>query len=220
MRERAPQNIYSQVSKYICIHTINAVLSYYLWHGAIYDSIIIKHYSLRKIYEYASERSERKFLRFHIQKLLFPSMFCYIRQYNNKRLLIEKNLWICERAERAKIFSVFTFKNYYFLQYSVGTYDTLSQKHIFSGLKIHLHTYNQCSSLILLMAWSYIRHYNNKTLYSLRKIYEYASERSERKKKSFSHSKTTISFNILLVLMILCLRNIYFQVSNYMHIKL
>ena len=32
---------------------------------------------------------------------------------------------------------VFIFKNYYFLQYSVGTYDTLSQKHIFSGLKLH-----------------------------------------------------------------------------------
>ena len=33
--------------------------------------------------------------------------------------------------------------------------------------------------------------------------------------------KTGISFNIMLVLMILCLRNIYFQVSNYiMHILL
>ena len=28
--------------------TINAVTFYYLWHGAIYDSIMIKHYSLRK----------------------------------------------------------------------------------------------------------------------------------------------------------------------------
>ena len=60
----------------------------------IYDSII-KHYSLRKIYE-------------------------------------------CERASLENI-RVFTFKNYYFLQYSVGTYDTLSQKHIFSGLRLHLH---------------------------------------------------------------------------------
>ena len=42
------KNIYFQVLKYICIHTINAVTFYYLWHGAIYDSIIIKHYSLRK----------------------------------------------------------------------------------------------------------------------------------------------------------------------------
>ena len=38
------------------------------------------------------------------------------------------------------------------------------QKHIFSGLKIHLHTYNQCSSLLLFMAWRYIRQYNDKTL--------------------------------------------------------
>ena len=41
---RAPQNIYFQVSKYICIHTINAVPLHYLWHGAIYESIMIKHY--------------------------------------------------------------------------------------------------------------------------------------------------------------------------------
>ena len=34
MRERL-KNIYFQVSKYICIHTINAVPFYYLWHGAI-----------------------------------------------------------------------------------------------------------------------------------------------------------------------------------------
>ena len=53
------KNIHFQVAKYICIHTINAVPFYYLWHGAIYDSIMIKHYSLRKIYEHASERSER-----------------------------------------------------------------------------------------------------------------------------------------------------------------
>ena len=57
MRERAPQNIYFQVSKYICTHNINAVPFYYLWHGAIYDSIMIKHYTLRKIYDYASERA-------------------------------------------------------------------------------------------------------------------------------------------------------------------
>ena len=122
----------------------------------------------------------------------------YIRQNNNM-----KNVWICERAERAKILR-FHIQNY-FLQYSVGTYDTLSQKHIFSGLKIHLHTYNQCSFLLLFMAWSYMRHYNNKTLL----IEKTLCERAERAKiLAFSHSKTTISFNILLVLMILCLRNI------------
>ena len=30
-----------------------------------------------------------------------------------------------------------------------------ASKHIFSGLKIYLHTYNQYSSLLLLMAWRY-----------------------------------------------------------------
>ena len=47
---------------------------------------------------------------------------------------------------------------------------------------------------------------------SLRKIYEYASKRSERAYFfffTFSHSKTAISFNILLVLQILCLRNTF-----------
>ena len=37
---------------------------------------------------------------------------------------------------------------------------------------------------------------------------------------AFSHSKTAISLNILLEFMILCLRNIYFQVSNYMSLSL
>ena len=47
--------------------------------------------------------------------------------------------------------------------------------------------------------------------YNIGKIYEYASEFGERAQTmfSFSHSKSAISFNILLVLQILCLRNIY-----------
>ena len=40
----------------------------------------------------------------------------------------------------------------------------IASKNIVSGLKIYLHTYNQCSSLLLLMAWRYIRQYNDKTL--------------------------------------------------------
>ena len=57
-----------------------------------------------------------------------------------------------------------------------------------------------------------IRQYNDKTLLIENKIYEYASE---LRKFSHFHILKLISFNILLVLMILCLRNIYFQVSNY-----
>ena len=71
-RGSASKTYIFQVSKYICIHTINAVPFYYLWHGAI---IMTKQYSLRKIYEYASEL--RKFSHFHILKLLFPSIFCW-----------------------------------------------------------------------------------------------------------------------------------------------
>ena len=37
---------------------INAVPLYYLWHGAIYDSSDKTLHTLRKIYDYASERSE------------------------------------------------------------------------------------------------------------------------------------------------------------------
>ena len=56
----------------------------------------------------------------------------------------------------------------------------------------------------------YKRQYTNKAL-TLRKCI-CAIERSERAQKifAFSHSKTVISFNILLVLQILCLRNIFY----------
>ena len=78
---------------------------------------------------------------------------------------------------------------------------------IFSGLKIHLHTYTiNADPFLLLMVWRYKRHYNDKTQ-TLRKIYEYASELGNF--FAFSHSKTAISFNILLVILILYLRNIY-----------
>ena len=53
---------------------------------------------------------------------------------------------------------------------------------IFSGPKFHLHTYHnffiQCIFLLLLMVWRYQRQNTDKTL-TLRKIYEYASERAE-----------------------------------------
>ena len=65
-------------------------------------------------------------------------------------------------------------------------------------------------------AWRYIRQYNNNTLLIEKNLW--ICERAERASLehfAFSNWKTTISFNILLVLMILCLRNIYFQVSNY-----
>ena len=68
--------------------------------------------------------------------------------------------------------------------------------------------------LLLLVVWPYKRQYTYKTL-TLRKIYECASEL-----RTFSHFHIlklhAISFNILLLLQIICLRkHIYFQVPKY-----
>ena len=86
MRERAKRASASKTcivsGLKIHLHTYNqcsSLLFLTIWHGAIYDGIMIKHYSLRKIYEYASEL--RKFLHFHILKLLFRSIFCWYLWY-------------------------------------------------------------------------------------------------------------------------------------------
>ena len=53
--ERAPQKyMYFQISKYICIH-----IQSMQWFGTLNDSMTDKTLTLREIYEYASERSER-----------------------------------------------------------------------------------------------------------------------------------------------------------------
>ena len=64
------------------------------------------------------------------------------------------------------------------------------------------------------MVWSYKRHYTDKTLKSIEKKYMNMRASGASELRKVSHSKTAISFNILLVLQILCLRNIYIQVSN------
>ena len=103
----------------------------------------------------------------------------------------------------------------------IYTRERAPQKHIFSGLKIHLHT---CSSLflILLMVWRYKRQYTDKTL-TLRKIYDYASEPASALRK-FSHfhilKRQFPSICCWYTSDILCLRNIYFQVSNYICIHI
>ena len=142
-RERAPQKqiglyIFPGFKIHLHAYTINAVPFYYLWYGAINDSI-------------------------------------------GQNTNIEKNLWIiCERAS-LEIFRIFTFQNYYFLQYhhTVGISDTLSQKHnLFRSQMTSAYIYNQCSSLIT-YGMALYRQYSDKTL-TYRKIYVYASERSER----------------------------------------
>ena len=66
-------NLNCQVSKYICTHNLQSMQCY----GTINDSMTDK--TLRKIYEYASEL--RKCLHFHIQKLLFFSIFLELCRY-------------------------------------------------------------------------------------------------------------------------------------------
>ena len=87
---------------------------------------------------------------------------------------------------------------------------SISETYIFSGLKLQsaLYIYHQCSSLLLLMVWRYIfkRQYTNKTL-TLR---ESMNMRASLENFAFSHSRTAISFNIMLVLLILYLRNIIY----------
>ena len=81
---------YIQVSKYLCIHnTINAVPFYYLWYGAINNSIPTKHKHWENIFmcERAGLASLEKKFAFHILKLLFPSIFCWY--YNSDK----KYLW-------------------------------------------------------------------------------------------------------------------------------
>ena len=106
--ERLKNYKYFQVSKYICRHTCIQSMQ---WYGIINDSMTDKTLTLRKIYEYASERSLaktaisfniffelQKFFHLLILKLLFPSIFClYFRYF-------------------------------------------VSETYIFSGLQLHLHT--------------------------------------------------------------------------------
>ena len=86
----------------------------------------------------------------------------------------------------------------------------ISETYIFQVSNYNLHDayYHQCSSLFLLMVWRYIykRQYTDKHT-DIEKIY--ICERAERASlgnfRIFTKiSKTAISFNILLVLQILC----------------
>ena len=64
------------------------------------------------------------------------------RQYDKTLTLRKIDEYASEGgASELGKFSHFHILKCYFLQYSVGTSDTLSQKHILSGLILHLHTY-------------------------------------------------------------------------------
>ena len=79
-------------------------------------------------------------------------------------------------------------------------------RHIFSGL--HIYCFYTIHAVPPFYLWYGGINDNIWQNTYIEKIYEYASERAW-KFFAFSHSKTVISFNILLVLLILYLRNIY-----------
>ena len=83
-------------TEYICIHTINAVPFYYLWHMRY-----IRQYNGKKNTTHweksmnmrASEL--RKFPHIHILKLLFPSIFCWYLWYFVSETYFQVSNYIC-----------------------------------------------------------------------------------------------------------------------------
>ena len=81
------KHIYFQVSNYICIHyTINHQCSFLsllmVWHYNINDSMPPKHLHWENLCICERAERARKFLHFHIQKMLFLSIFCwYFRNF-------------------------------------------------------------------------------------------------------------------------------------------
>ena len=75
---------------------------------------------------------------------------------------------IYEYASELRQFLHFHILKLLFLQYSVGTYDTLSQKYIFSGLKLHrCIIYYIINAVFFYYLWyctMYKRQYTDKTL--------------------------------------------------------
>ena len=139
--------------------------------------------TLRKIYEYANERGASE-----LGKCL---------AFSHSKIVISFNILL--------VLLILYLRNIYIFR---------SQTTI---CKILHDTYNyQCSSLLFLMVWRYNTKDTFTTVYrqntAIEKIYEYASEHgaSELGKCLHFHIlKLAISFNILLVLLILYLRNIY-----------
>ena len=83
-----------------------------------------------------------------------------------------------------------------------------SETYIFRTLNTSAYIIIQSMHFPLLMVWRYKRYYTDKTLKLRNKIMNMrASGASELRK--FSHAKIAISFNILLVFQILCLRKIF-----------
>ena len=105
---------------------------------------------LRNIYIFRSHNTS-VYIYNQCSSLLLLVVWRYKQQHTNKTLTLRKSMYMRASLEH---FRIFTFYNFYFLQYFVGTSDTLSQEHnIFRSQNTFAYTYNQCSSLLLLVVW-------------------------------------------------------------------
>ena len=145
-------------------------------------------------------------------------MALYKWQYDKALTLRKINEYASVERASLEFFSHFHILKCYFLHYSVGTSDTSSQKtYIFSGLKLHLHTYTIWMQFLVITYSKgiiYKRQYTDKTLTSRNAMYMRASGASELRK--FSH------FYILklLFLSIFCRYFRYFVGTNDMLVGL
>ena len=103
MRERAPQKY-----MYFRSHNTSVYIQSIQRHSTVNDSMNDKTLLLRKIYEYASERSERAehFLHLLILKLHFLSIFCWYFRYFVSETYIFLGLQLHRSAYTYKINAV------------------------------------------------------------------------------------------------------------------
>ena len=131
----------------------------------------------------------------------------YKRQYRTKHWHLENLNYASERGA-SELWKFFPFSH----SKSAISFNILLVllilylRNTFSGLKVHLHIHTiNAVGYYLWYGVVYKRQYTDKTLTLRKSMYMRANGASElRKFFAFLHSKTAISFNILLVLQILC----------------
>ena len=145
--------------------------------------------------------------------------YIYKRQYTDKKLTLRKSMNMRASAEQASLdFFFFAFSHSKITAISFNILLVLLILYLRNCRNIYIFRSQITICMIHYTCISSMR-YTDKTL-TLRKSMNMraSAERASLKFFAFSHSKTAISFNILLVLLILYLRNIYISglsVSNY-----
>ena len=154
------------------------------------------------------ERAKRASTSETYRPLFSHMVWRYKRQYWTKHWHWE-NLWINYASERGAS-ELGNFSHFHILKLLFPSifywyfWYFISETHIFSGLKLHLHihTINAVPCYYLWYGVVYKRvMYTDKTITLGKSMYMRASLENFL---AFLHSKTAISFNILLVLQILC----------------